>query len=284
MKLGKRIALRYYKTKFRLLGMVSPKEAAKRAFELFCTPYSGKPQRLEPGIFAKGEKITVKTEGGLILRGWRWQPEKPTGKTILILHGFDSCSYKFEKYIRPLKKEGYTVLAFDAPGHGLSDGKTINSLQYKKSILAVDKKFGPLYGIMAHSIGGLAASLASEKLPRLDKLVLIAPPVEITRSIDAFSKMLSLSKVVKKSLYKFVVKLGQRPVSYYNAGRAIQQITTPTLWVHDEEDKVCPYDEVKTIQELNLPHVSFYITKGLGHSNIYREPETVKTIVDFFKK
>jgi len=284
MKLTKKIALQYYKIKFRLLGLFAPRKAARSAFELFCTPFSGKPERPMPLIFEKGEHIAVDIEGGLTLRGWKWEPEEDiaTGKKILILHGFDSYSYRFEKYIRPLKKEGFTIFAFDAPGHGLSDGKTINSLQYKNAILRIEKEFGTFYGIMAHSIGGLAASLASEYLPQLKKLVLIAPAVEITRPIDKFAQMVALPKRVKERMYKLIIRLGKLPVSYFDARRAIEQITIPTLWLHDEEDAICPYKDVLPIQALALPHVTFHITKGLGHSNIYRDGQTVKTIVGFF--
>ena len=286
MKLTKKIALSYYKTKFKLLGLFLPKKAARSAFKLFCTPFSGKPERVMPLIFEKAEQISIKIDGNLTLRGWRWQPETDvaTGKKILILHGFDSYSYRFEKYIRPLRNEGFTVMAFDAPGHGISDGKTINSLQYKNAILAIEKQFGTFYGIMAHSIGGLAASLASEHLPKLQKLVLIAPAVEITRPIDNFANMVSLPQRVRKRMYKLIIKIAKLPVSYFDARRAIEQVTVPTLWLHDEEDAICPYKDVLPIQALALPHVTFYITKGLGHSNIYRDPTTVKIIVDFMAR
>ena len=286
MKLTKKIALQYYRIKFRLLGLFAPRKAASSAFELFCTPFSGKPERPMPLIFEKGEHLSVKIEGNLTLRGWKWEPEADiaTNKKILILHGFDSYSYRFEKYIRPLKKEGFTIMAFDAPGHGISDGKTINSLQYKNAILRIEQEFGTFYGIMAHSIGGLAASLASEFLPHLKKLVLIAPAVEITRPIDKFALMVSLPKRVKERMYKLIIRLGKLPVSYFDARRAIEQISIPTLWLHDQEDVICPYKDVLPIQALSLPHVTFYITKGLGHSNIYRDGQTVKTIVGFFSK
>ena len=284
MKLTKKIALRYYKLKFRLLGLFAPKKAARSAFKLFCTPFSGKPERAMPLIFEKAARISIEIEGNLTLRGWRWEPENEVSinKKILILHGFDSYSYRFEKYIRPLRKEGFEVMAFDAPGHGISDGKTINSLQYKNAILRIEKSFGTFYGIMAHSVGGLAASLASEHLPNLKKLVLIAPAVEITRPIDSFSKMVSLPEKVKERMYKLIIKIGKLPVSYFDTRRAIEQVTVPTLWLHDEEDAICPYKDVLPVKELGLPHVTFHITKGLGHSNIYRDPETVKTIVSFF--
>lgn len=61
------------------------------------------------------------------------------------------------------------------PRHGISDGKRINALIYRDCILAIENQFGPLYGMIAHSLGGLAASLAIEKMENTPwrKLVLI---------------------------------------------------------------------------------------------------------------
>lgn len=283
MKLAQSIAINYYKTKITTLALISPRKAAEYAFKIFCTPYSGKPLRPEPTTFQEAEKISFQFEG-LTLRGWHWQPKEPNGKKILINHGFDSFSYRFEKYIHPLLKAGFEVFAYDAPGHGISDGKTINALYYSQSMIEFNKTFGPLYGIMAHSIGGLAASLAAEHLPNLEKLVLIAPAVETTTAINGFIKFLHLGNDIKQALTDYIVDFSKQPISYFATSSAIQKFDTPTLWLHDTEDAICTFEDVKPVQALNLPHVEFYITTGLGHSKIYREGKTVKTIINFFKK
>ena len=283
MKLTKKIAVSYYRTKFRCLGLIAPSKAASSAFKLFCTPPSGKIKPTVPAIFDKADSVSLKIENNITMRGWQWLPQGKIDKTVLIMHGFDSYCFRFEKYIRPLLREGFSILAFDAPGHGRSDGKTIHSLQYKNAVHCIEKKFGELYGIIGHSMGGLAASLASEQMPHLKKLVLIAPAVEIKRPINNFSTKLALPKRVKDRMYNLIVKLAKNPVSYFEVGRAIEKISTPTLWLHDEEDIVCPMEDVAPVKESCLPHVTFKISKGLGHSNIYRDAQSVKTIVDFLK-
>jgi hypothetical protein len=35
--------------------------------------------------------------------------------------------------------------------------------------------------------------------------------------------------------------------------------------------------------DLNLPHLSFEITKGLGHSNLYRDQTITKKVVHYLK-
>ena len=283
MNVAQRIAINYYKTKINALAVLSHHKAAEFAFKVFCTPYSGKPYRQAPKIFQEAEGINIKFQD-LIIRGWYWQPTNDNGKKILICHGFDSYSYRFEKYIEPLLAAGFKVYAFDAPAHGISDGKTTNALQYSEMMLAINNIYGSFYGIMGHSFGGQAAALAAENLPDLQKLVLIAPAVETTTAIDGFIKFLGLGNDIKDALTQYIINFTKKSISHFATSTAIKKITTPTLWLHDTDDTICPYEDVKPVQALNLPHVGFYITSGLGHSKIYREAKSIDTIVDFLKK
>lgn len=282
LKLGQRIAIGYYKTKIKTIGLLSKRKAAEKAFKLFCTPYSGKPKRKAPAVFHHAKKLTA-TINDLTIRGWQWQPEHyANGQKILIVHGFDSCSYKFDKYIKLLTHEGYTVLAFDAPGHGISDGKMVNALMLKNTLLEIEKQFGLLYGIMAHSLGGIAAALAAEEITTLQKLILIAPATETQRAIDNFFKFVPLGNTIKEELIEYIIELAQQPLSYFSVVRSVQQHNKPTLWLHDQDDWICPYEDVLPAQKLQLPHVEFYITKGMGHSKIYRDQKVSKRIIEFF--
>jgi len=284
LKLAQRMAIGYYQAKFRLLSLVSSRKAAESVFKLFCTPYSGKPKRKTPAVFLTAESISFKLNNNLI-RGWKWIPEQSNGKRILIVHGFDSCSYKFERYIVPLNREGFEVIAFDAPGHGVSEGKTINALEYSEAILKAESLFGGFYGIMAHSLGGLAASLAFEQLPDQErrKLVLIAPTTETSTAIENFFRFVPVSSKIQKAFHDLLEEVGKKPVSHYSINRMIRSFKAPVLWIHDEEDTICPYCDTIAIQHLTLPHVEFFITKGFGHSGIYRQNNVFKKIIAFFK-
>ena len=280
LKLTQRIAINYYKAKIKAISILSRKKAAEKAFEIFCTPFSGKPKRKEPPIFHHAEKIFCTVENKK-LTGWQWIPKNNNGKKILIAHGFDSCSYKFDNYIQPLTQQGYTVIAFDAPAHGLSEGKTINALQYKNAIIEIDKQFGNIYCIIAHSLGALAASLAAEKMPLLQKIIFIAPATETQRAIDNFFKFVPLGNEVKADIEQLITSFENKPLSYYSVSSSIKQIHIPVLWVHDTKDWICPIEDVKPVQELNLSNVQFYFTEGYGHNKIYRTEKVMNVVEEF---
>lgn len=264
------------------MAQISARSAAEEAFRLFCTPYTKRREYKVPPIFTKANNLSFRF-GAEQVRGFQWWPSTPNGRKILICHGFDSYSYKFEKYIQPLLDHGFEVLAFDAPAHGLSSGKTINAAQYRDTILDVCKRFGPIDGMIAHSLGGLAAALALEQLPNnmLKRLVLIAPATESTRAINTFFKYLPVPEKVKAEFNNIIHEKGGYPAEWYSVDRVVRQLGTPTLWIHDEEDTVTPYADMEHLLELKLPHLEFEITRGLGHSNVYRDNNVINCICSF---
>ena len=285
MKLVQRIALRYFRTKFNLLATISKKKAAEKAFKLFCTPQSRNKKALPP-IFKQAEPLTFKLDG-VMLKGWRWMPESgdlpATGKKAMICHGFESSVINFDRYIKPLLKKGYEVLAFDAPAHGRSGGKQINAPLYKKMILEVNKQFGPVHSFMAHSFGGLGLSLAMEEISHTPthKLVLIAPATETKTAIDTFFRFLQLDTGIRTEFERLIIQKSGLSSDWFSIHRAMKNISASVLWVHDEDDDTTPLSDALKVKEDGHDNVEFMITKGLGHRRIYRENKVTKAIIDF---
>ena len=283
MKLAQRIVLKYYRNKFNTLSVFSPRKAAELAFKLFCTPYTRKRNYKAPPVFNKASKVSLQFDNEEV-NGFRWVPEKHyNGLKILICHGFDSYSYRFDNYVEALINEGFEVLAFDAPAHGISHGKTINIIQYRNMIIKINEAYGPIDGIMAHSFGGLAVALAIEKITNnpCKRLVLMAPATETTHAINTFFKYLKLNSKVQSAFHQIIEEYGGNPASWYSVSRVMQNVQIPTLWVHDKEDSITPYEDIHPLLNQSLPHIIFEITTGLGHS-LYRDDSITRRIVEYF--
>ncbi len=279
MKLSQRLALGYIRAKFKLLSSISKKKAAEKAFKLFCSPQHRNLKKT-PKIFDEAEKLQMKVEG-ITIKGWRWNT--PSDRKVLILHGFESSAVNFDRYVRPLIRKGYEVLAFDAPAHGRSGGKIINAPLYKKMIIGIHKKFGPVQSFMAHSFGGLAVSLALEEINHTAdyRLVLVAPATETVTAIDTFFKFLKLDPSIRPEFDKVIIKKGGVSPAWYSIRRAMKHIRAEVLWLHDEDDDTTPLSDVLKVKAENFPNIKFVITKGLGHRRIYRDNKVTKMIVDF---
>ncbi len=278
MKRIEKLKIVAIRTKIKLTTLVSTKRAAALVFKLFCTPLA-KPLRKTPPTGATALQFTCNnnTINGY---GWNmWQPKK-----VLLLHGFSSAAFKFDKYVQPLIKKGYQVISFDAPAHGSSNGTTTNALEYSQMIQQVNVQFGPIHSFIAHSFGGLAVSLAAEEMQHSPqtKIVLIAPATETTTALAGAYKLLQVTnKKVMAHIDAYILAVSGKPPVWFSIRRAVKNCNANILWVHDEDDMITPLHDAAKVKEDKHSNIKFMITKGLGHQKIYHDAAVKKAIVDF---
>jgi len=278
MKLSQRIAIKYIQTKFKVLTVISKKKAAEKAFEVFGTPLL---KSVRKGRLKNTEEIEL-TLNDKKVAGYRWN--HPQQKKALILHGFGSAAHKFEDYATLLVAEGYEILAFDAPAHGDSEGITTNAIEYCAMIEKVIEVLGPIDSFIAHSFGGIALSLALEKLPHdaNTKVVFIAPATETTSAVDgAFSMLKIKNKEVRNEFEKIVLALSGKNTEWFSMRRAMNNIKASLLWIHDEDDDITPWADAEKVQSDNHSNIKFMLTKGLGHRKIYHDKAVKDQVIKF---
>jgi pimeloyl-ACP methyl ester carboxylesterase len=281
MSMGKKLVLKYIRAKFKLLASISKRKAAEKAFELFVTPQSRVKKNLPP-VFEKAEKLNF-NYNNIPIAGYRWN--HPKEKKLLILHGFESSAVNFDKFINPLVKKGYEVLAFDAPAHGRSGGSQIHAVIYKEFIRYILETYGPVKNFITHSFGGLALSLALEEMPHDESyhVVFIAPATESTTAMDRFFDIVQLDDEVRKEFDKVITEANNQSPSWYSVARAAEKIKARVLFLQDKDDPLTPLSDVEPIIQKKYQNFSFVITEGLGHRRIYRDASQVKRIIEFFK-
>ena len=128
-----------------------------------------------PGITVR----FVALDSGLTLRVIESGP--PKDHAVLLVHGWGGSVYSFAETIPALAAAGHRAIAFDLPGHGLSDKPTDASV-YSTSAMAdaaigVAKAMGVRrFTFMGHSMGGsVGLELATRGERLLERLVLIGP-------------------------------------------------------------------------------------------------------------
>ena len=279
MRYAQRLVIGWFRARLNLTAVFSPSLAARHAMEIFSTPF--RRQRKEmPGIFWKSEALGFNFDGRH-LQAYRWN--HPAERKVLILHGYESCAYKFERYVKPLIRKGFTVVAIDAPAHGRSEGRRVTLMDYVRAIEQTEKRYGPFDAYMAHSFGGIAASLFLEG--RADKkdarLSLIAPATETSTALAHFYRFLQIGEPVRREFEKIIERRTGHDVAHYSIRRMAGNIRARMLWVHDEDDQVTPISDVRPVMEAGHPHIRFMVTNGLGHRRIYRDDRVARAVVDF---
>jgi alpha-beta hydrolase superfamily lysophospholipase len=281
MALAQRVALGYLRAKLNLLAVLSTRRAASAAITIFSTPYR-KVKKKAPPIFEKAESLQFILQGKKVY-GYRWN--HPSSHRFLILHGFESSAFNFDRYVRPMIRKGYTVVAMDAPAHGRSEGKTINLLEYIDTIRETWNRYGPFDAVLAHSFGGLAISLYLDQHPptKPPQVAMIAPATETTTAVESMFRLLQLSDEVKAEFCRQVEQRTGRPPKDYSITRVAHRLNADILWAHDEDDTMTPLKDTLAIQQQQLPHIRFMVTRGLGHRRIYRDNQVSREILEFFR-
>lgn len=120
----------------------------------------------------------VAVRSGLSLRVL--EAGSPDGEPVVLVHGWGGNVYSWAETIPALAKSGFRVVAFDLPGHGLSDkpidGKMYTTRSLSGTVSSVAKALGiDAYTYVGHSMAGeMGLDLVLNGDRRIRRLVLIA--------------------------------------------------------------------------------------------------------------
>ena len=273
------VLLQLLRMRLRALSLVSKRKAGDAAFRIFCTPFSRmsySKAQMEPA-----EVLSFQFKGQTTV-GYRWN--KGGTQKLLIAHGFSSASFNFRHLALLLAEKGYEVIAFDAPAHGLSEGKTLNAVDYKDFIQTVEQRLGPFHAWLGHSFGGLAMALALSDIPNNEdkKIVWIAPAANARQLTESFFAQLKIeNQAVKDFFYAHIDQIGGHSIDWYSIGRCASLIKSQVFWVHDHNDNITPIADALAVEKQGLPHFHFLFTSHLGHRRIYRDEKVIEQVVQF---
>ncbi|HEU0077450.1 MAG TPA: alpha/beta fold hydrolase, partial [Longimicrobiaceae bacterium] len=138
-----------------LLHRVSPPLARRFARRLFFTPPRRPASARALETLATGEPFVLRVRGRRV-HGWRWG----SGPAVYLLHGWGGRAGSLAPFVGPLVERGFAVVAFDAPGHGASDGRISTLLHYVDALHAAVREVAPVRALLAHSLGAAAATYA----------------------------------------------------------------------------------------------------------------------------
>jgi pimeloyl-ACP methyl ester carboxylesterase len=264
------LAWQLRRTQLRVLARVAPDLAARRALATFARPL-----RPQPRVQPAAERLAVNFRATR-LAVWRWG----TGPTVLLSHGWSGHVGHMMEFVAPLTAAGFRVVAFDHPAHGSSAGRRSNMLEFRDALLAVAAATGPLTAVVGHSLGATAAILALDRGLRVDKVALIAPPLDPTEFARPFAAGLGLPEPLIRRLLDqlraFVrADLGDRDAMEVARGQAL-----PALFVHDRDDRAVPIAGGEALAAA-WTGARLVITTGLGHRRILNATRVLGEVTRF---
>lgn len=261
------------------LVFVSPALAGKVAFEFFCSPRRLPVREKDAAFLASAEQghLTFQRQK---ISTYSWRSEQPDAQSALLLHGWESNSARWHKYVKGLVAAGFTVHAVDAPASGNSHGKRLNVILYSGVVKEFIDKNGKPDIIIGHSLGGAAAVMSTTLLAAAqpDKMVLLGVFAESTRVIRDFGQVLGVNQKVIDAIFREIEKRSGSPIEAYSVAQKTKQLrAVKGLVIHDTDDEVAPVEEGQAVAETWGAH--FLKTNGFGHR--LQDKSVVRAVVDF---
>lgn len=264
---------------FKLLSHVSTSAASRLAFDLFRTPRRfGTPPR-ERALIAEATPFEVRLSRATTVKAWRWGD---SGPAVLLAHGWEGRGSQMAPFARPLADRGFRVIAWDAPGHGRSSGRKSSLPHFAWAVRGIADHVGSVRGIIGHSFGCAAASVAMRDGLALPRAVFVSPPLNPADYTRQFGEIFGLGDDVVQGLRDRIEERFLRKWDDYSLEAIAPQMSAELLVVHDRDDKETPWHGGARLAEL-WPGANLITTEGLGHRRILRENSVIEAAVSFLE-
>lgn len=245
------------------LSLVFPIKATQLAYAFFSEPRTGRLNKNKlPKILQQAQTETLHYKHHSF-QTYLWQGNKTV---ILLIHGWESNASRWENLLPYLQKTGSTIIAIDAPAHGLSSGKEFNIPRYAKFIDIVATKYKPQY-LIGHSLGGKASLYYQSKYQNkeIQKMVLLGSPSDFKIIFHNYIKLLSLNTRIQQGLINHYRNHFKLEIDQFSGQVYANNLQTKGFIAHDVDDTVVKIAEGEKIAQ-SWKNAHFIQTKGLGHS------------------
>jgi pimeloyl-ACP methyl ester carboxylesterase len=268
-------SLRFVRAGNRLLSALAPMVAVQLAERQFLTPPGPRRPEGELALLAtaRARPLFVGTRH---VELWLWG----SGPSVLLVHGWGGRGTQLGSFVEPLVARGFSVVTFDAPGHGASGAGLVTVPQMVAATRAAAATRGPRAGLIAHSVGATGAARALYEGLDAAAAVFIAPAADLAASATRFTVTRGFSRRVSAAMQARIEARVGRPFSIFDGAALAPTLGQPLLIVHDRGDAEVPWQHGRLIAHA-WRGSALLMTDGLGHRRILRDPDVIAAAVAF---
>lgn len=244
---------------------------------LFIQPTGAAPTTRWQSAFDGFEKTLVEVKGGHV-PVWR----KGRGPQVLLVHGWDSNHFALGGFVQPLLDRGFSVAALDLPAHGEASGHIAPLPLLAQAIAAVGQTLAPLYGVIAHSVGGATSVLAMEEYGlESSRLVLIGAPQSARHQALGQAVANGLSQRALKRMEQQIHKHLGAPLERFRVDRGLSNLETQVLVIHAHDDRIVPIRAAEKNAAAGAAQ-TLWLDQG-GHNRPLGDPLVINSTIEFLK-
>lgn len=281
MQRGQKLQIKLLQYYFNSFGRLRKEKSAKQLLKLFSTPRSRVLREKEVDVLKQAHQSTFQFEGESI-KTYSWGNGK---KIALLCHGWESNAGSLGAFVEPLTQAGYSVIAYDGPAHGSSEGKQANLLTFKAVASEVIQRYGQPKVAIGHSLGANVVMLLSqsEQIP-FKKSILISPVNKIQTVFDGFKEIFKIPESIHATMITLInqqsnFQVNQLHFSEVAKASAIQN----ALIMHDRDDQITSFWHSESLNEA-WDNAKLVPIEGSGHYKILWHPKTLQYALEFIKK
>ena len=235
------------------------------------------------------EAVSVKSDDGLNLYGDFYINEAETSRTVICVHGYNSCGYNdFSPMVEPILKNGLNCLLIDQRHYGKSEGRftgfgILESRDLLKWISLVNESFPEgkiaLYGISM----GAATVMQASCLNLPENVRGIVEDCGYTSCYNEFAAVLkSIAHLpafplmnILALMSKVFLKLDIRS----DSRNCVAKAKVPMLFLHGDGDAFIPVTMCNECYEACGSEKQIRIYSGAGHAQShFKHPEEYEKV------
>lgn len=261
---------------FQLVSRFSPRLAGDIGRRIFFHPARLAYSDAQRKALDKADRANLTVMGRTIAAyGWG------EGPVILLVHGWAGHAGQMIGLVEPLVARGFRVMAIDMPAHGRSEGGLSSLVHFANAILAARGQYGPIHGVVTHSLG--AAGLIRAMLAgfSVERVALLSPQAHFHDIWQAFRNGLGMSEAVWAEMVAISERWLDVPFAEVHPTFGAPKMTAPALVLHGLNDRVTPASEGRRLAGL-WPGARME-TLEAGHRSILTEDVAILAAADFMQ-
>ena len=263
--------------RFSAARWLAPELAGATAERLFLTPPRPRYAGASAMDLIDGRSAIVEHKGRAIAT-WRWG--RSDAPAVLLAHGWGGNAAQMRPFVWPLLSAGYRVIAYDQPAHGVSGGKLTGLPDFADVFTELAWHYGGVKAVIAHSLGGAAASLAHARGLPLDSAVLVSPPADMVGYSRRFARWHWIPEGIRRSMQAAIEERYGVRWEELDPARLAHRLSARALVIHDRDDRMVPWTQGARVASL-WPKARLFSTDGLGHGRILATEGVARAAVEF---
>jgi dipeptidyl aminopeptidase/acylaminoacyl peptidase len=263
---------------------------------LWCRPRRTCPQKDPGSLGLDYEEVRLTGPTGQRLHAW-FVPEAGRarrGPGLVLVHGWSRNRSQLLHLVPPLRDRGFSVLLFDARGHGHSDSdgpitirKIAEDVLAAVEYLARRNEVDPdRIAVVGHSIGAGAAILAASLEKRIHAVVsssAFADPALLTTRV--LRRLHFPTALFHPLVRMFIQRWLGTSMEQVSPMHRIQRISVPILLIHGLGDRFIPASDLGLLHDRAASRdLRAWLVPRRDHSSVLFHPEAGIRIAEFLSE